>query len=177
MVPLSHCYNSVSRRVSICLAADGRAYVDAADQLPCTAVQVDARLGRAGPAICVQLLLIAIYGCRASLALLRAPEAPRRGCIPTYCAAVWGAHHVVLVELEVLVEDGRVELHLSVELVAHLLPVGGWLRHGDCCLLSCYHGTELLPSMLSMRVARSWSVMRRHGTGSSGSGLHVRHPR
>ena len=52
------------------------------------------------------------------------------GRIPTYCAAVRGAHHVVVLELEVLVEDGRVELHLAVVLVAHLLPVGGWLRHG-----------------------------------------------
>jgi hypothetical protein len=59
------------------------------------------------------------------------PKVPRNGCVPTYCAAVWSAHHIVLVELEVLVEDGRVELHLAVELVAHLFPVGGWLRHGD----------------------------------------------
>jgi hypothetical protein len=125
-----------------CLAADGRAYVDAADQLPGAAVHVDARLGRAGPAICVQLLLIAEYGCQALSALLHAPKASRRGCIPTYCAAVWGAHHFVLVELEVLVEDGRVELHFAVELVAHLLPVGGWLRHGDCgiAILLSWHG-------------------------------------
>jgi len=60
-----------------------------------------------------------------------APSKIRHGRIPTYCAAVWGAHHVVLVELEVRVKDGRVELHFAIELVAHLLPVGGWLRHGN----------------------------------------------
>jgi hypothetical protein len=61
-----------------------------------------------------------------------APGKTRHGRIPTYCAAVWGAHHAVLVELEVRIEDGRVELHFAIKLVAHLLPVGGWLRHGNC---------------------------------------------
>src|SRR5690242_19997380 len=50
-------------------------------------------------------------------------------CVPTYCAAVRGPHHVVVLELEVLVEHGRVQLDLAVQLVADLLPVGGWLRH------------------------------------------------
>lgn len=52
------------------------------------------------------------------------------GCIPTYCAAVWRADHIVVLELEVLVEHGRVQLYFAVELVADLFPVGGWLRHG-----------------------------------------------
>lgn len=36
---------------------------------------------------------------------------------------------MVVLELEVLVEDGRVKLDFAVELVAKLLPVGRGLRH------------------------------------------------
>lgn len=49
----------------------------------------------------------------------------------TYSAAVRSPHHVVVLELQVLVEDVRVQLHLAVELIAHLLPVGCGLGHGD----------------------------------------------
>lgn len=51
-------------------------------------------------------------------------------CVPTYSTTVRRTRHMVLVELEVGVEDGRVQLHLAIELVADLFPVGGWLRHG-----------------------------------------------
>jgi hypothetical protein len=117
---------------------------------------------------------------------------PRYGRVPTYCAAVWGAHHVVLVELEVLVEDGRVELHFAVEFVADLLPVGGWLRHGDryraimarslwlpcyraevwCAVPSCYVQVEVMARLCMLAAL----VRSAHGRGNGTIILHTVNP-
>lgn len=43
----------------------------------------------------------------------------------TYSTAIWSAGYNVVVEVEVLVEDGCVELCLAIEAVAHLLPAVG----------------------------------------------------
>lgn len=116
-----------------------------AHQLARAAVHVDGRLGHAGPAVRVQLVLVTIDGCQPLLAYYNYARAredeeeeekntPRRGrhaCIPTYSTAVRRPNNIVLVELQVLIKDGRVQLHLAVELVAHLFPVGSGLGHGE----------------------------------------------
>ena len=124
-MPLSHC-TIVSQHGTCWLGAPS--YVDAPDQLAGAAVYIDARLGHAGPSVRVQLLFIAVDGCGSSAHACRLCMGA--SCVPTYCAAVRSPHHIVVLELEVLVEHGRVQLDLAVELVADLLPVGGWLRHG-----------------------------------------------
>lgn len=53
-----------------------------------------------------------------------------RRCVPTYSTAERRPHHIVVLELEILVKDSRVELYFAVELVADLLPVRCWLGHG-----------------------------------------------
>jgi hypothetical protein len=61
----------------------------------------------------------------------------------------------VLVELQVLVEDGRVELHLAVELVAYLFPIRGWLRHGYRDIMArCCKGED------AVLAAHSWPAPR-----------------
>lgn len=47
----------------------------------------------------------------------------------TYSTAVRSPHYIALVELEIRVEDTRVELYFPVELVADSLPVGRRLGH------------------------------------------------
>jgi hypothetical protein len=75
--------------VQTCAMRGGRAYVDAPDQLPCAAVHVDARLGRAGAAVRVQLLLIAKDGWHVLLAL-RAPTHQEAAAYPP-TAPLYGA--------------------------------------------------------------------------------------
>jgi hypothetical protein len=101
----------------------------------------------------------------------------RHGCIPTYCAAVGRAHDIVLIELKVLVKHGRVELHFAVELVADLLPVGGWLRHGyrdimaRCWKTPCWRRRDVMDLGISSR----GRVVGLCDTASS-SPHHLHHP-
>ena len=118
-------------------------YIDSANQLARAAVDVDARFGRAGPTVGVQLLLIAVDGCSNQSSCPHVCAiVGRRWDVPTYSTAVRRPHHIVVLELEVLVKDSLVKLHFPVELVADLLPVGCWLGHG-WSLLSGYHGANL----------------------------------
>lgn len=50
--------------------------------------------------------------------------------VPTYSTAIRRPHHIVVLELKVRVEHGGIELHLPIEFIADLFPVGCWLRHG-----------------------------------------------
>jgi len=45
--------------------------------------------------------------------------------VPTYSAAIGSPSDLVIVELEVVVEDGGVELDSAVEAVAYALPIRG----------------------------------------------------
>lgn len=74
--------------------------------------------------------------------------------IPTYSTAIRRPHHMVVLELEVLVEDGLIELDFSVELVADLFPVGCWLGH-VWSRTSGYHGAKWSEA----RCAPGWSVL------------------
>ena len=106
-------------------------YVDAPNQLAGAAVDVDAFSGRARPAVGVQLILIAVDCYRKSALAMRCVVDPASWlrCVPTYSTAVRGPRHIVVLKLEVRVKHSRVQLDFAVELVAHLFPVGGWLRH------------------------------------------------
>ena len=147
----------VPLRASACLLrwSPDAPYVDAADQLAGTAVDFDARLGHAGPAVRVQLVLIAVDCCVGSGCAYATVDF---GVVPTYCAAVRSPHHIVVLELEVLVEHGRVQLDLAVELVADLLPVGGWLRHGYRTVMACGRGSKRCG--VDAREVRSSSVLK-----------------
>lgn len=74
--------------------------------------------------------------------------------IPTYSTAIRRPHHMVVLELEVLVEDGLVELDFSVEFVADLFPVGCWLGH-VWSRTSGYHGAKWSEA----RCAPGWSLL------------------
>jgi len=50
--------------------------------------------------------------------------------VPTYSTTVWSTSDDVVLELEIRVEDGGVDLDSAVEAIANTLPVSGRLRHG-----------------------------------------------
>ena len=106
-------------------------YIDSANQLARAAVDVDAGLGGSCWLKGDQLLLIAVDGCSNQSSCPHVCAiVGRRWDVPTYSTAVRRPHHIVVLELEVLVKDSLVKLHFPVELVADLLPVGCWLGHG-----------------------------------------------
>jgi hypothetical protein len=89
MVPLSHCSCQYAIAASPSVHVCRRPYVDAANQLAGAAVDVDARLGCAGPAVCVQLLLIAKDGCGSWSVLLHLARQGMAAYPPT--APLYGA--------------------------------------------------------------------------------------
>jgi len=54
---------------------------------------------------------------------------PRIKAILTKCAAVWSTAEKVVLKLEVLVENRRVELHFAIELITNSFPVCSRLGH------------------------------------------------
>ena len=107
-------------------------YIYAPYQLARAAIDVDARLGCARAPIGMQFFFIAKYGCHSQLRLSMryAQSTASQRDVPTYSTAIRRPHHIVVLELEVLVKHGLVELHFSVEFVADFFPVGCWLGHG-----------------------------------------------
>ena len=126
-VPL---YTSVSPTLHLQAASMrpscGDSYIDGPYQFPRAAVDVDAGLRCLRSPVGNDLGLIAVYCCTESVSPCHEPKARQDR---TYSAAVRSPYNVVVLKLEILVENGRVELDFAVELVAELLPVRRGLRH------------------------------------------------
>ena len=108
------------------IVLDTLTYVYAPNQPASAAVYIDARFRGLGTPVCIYLVLIAVYSYgRQHLAV------DHGGLKRTYSAAVRSPYYVVVLELEILVEDGCVELDFTVEFVANFLPVVRGLGHGE----------------------------------------------
>ena len=79
--------------------------------------------------------------------------------VHTYSTAVRGPHHIVVLELKILIEHIRVELDLAIEPVANLFPIGRRLRHFSRSALEGYHEVDWRSCGLGVEL-RGWSVLK-----------------
>lgn len=84
--------------------------------------------------------------------------------VPTYSTTVRSSSDDIVLDLEVRVEDGCVELGLAVEAVADALPIGGWLGHGHYSSMHA-HVTSVV---LLWKEVLCGSSSRQHGDAASG---------
>jgi len=82
---------------------------------------------------------------------------------PTYSTTVRSPDYFVVLQFEILVKHGGIQLDFAVELVAHLLPVGSGFRHGYSRGIMAVGGwivTLLRRCKVEARLRESWSSAR-----------------
>ncbi len=79
----------------------------------------------------MELLLISEKCCMMSVSYVNVAVGVR-----TYSAAVWSACEHIARELQVLVEDGSIQLYFAVVAVSDLFPVCSRLRHDNRSCMS-----------------------------------------
>jgi hypothetical protein len=85
------------------------------------------------------------------------PQKPGRWS-RTYSTAIRSPHHIVVLKLEILVEDGGIQLDLAIKFVAQLFPVRRGLRHVMRWLLwnhGCHRcGGAAVPKLIKTSVRK-----------------------